>query len=148
MKWVRRFLGMAELISRWSKDPTTGVGAVAVDANRRIVETGYNGLPRGVKDDPERMKRPDKYFWTAHAEENLVAHAARDRLAGTTVIVTHLCCSNCTRMLINAGVRRIICGPGITSMPAENFDVSRKMMEEAGIELIMADGSECYPIIP
>ena len=137
MKWTQRFLDVARAVSSWSKDPSTKVGAVAVDpSTRRVITTGYNGLPRGVDDRPERMERPAKYVWTAHAEENLVAHAARRELAGATVYVTHLCCANCTRMLINAGVKEIVCDAGETNMPREQFDAARVMMREAGVELV------------
>lgn len=128
---------LAKLVASWSKD-TTQVGAVAVDPeSRAVLETGYNGLPRGVEDRPERMQRPAKYLWTAHAEENMVAHAARHRLAGADVEVTHLCCCRCARMLINAGVKSVTCGDGTTSMPAEEFEVAVQMFKEAGVELNM-----------
>jgi dCMP deaminase len=140
MKWTQRFLDLAAVVAAWSKDPSTKVGAVAVSPHTRaVLETGYNGLPRGVEDQPCRMERPAKYLWTAHAEENLVAHAARKTLEGATVYVTHLCCANCTRMLINAGVRRIVCGPGLTNMDYEHFTVARTMMSEAGVELELQD---------
>ena len=139
-KWTQRFLELAAHVAEWSKDPSTRVGAVAVAPDSRaVLSTGYNGLPRGVEDFPCRMQRPGKYLWTAHAEENLVAHAARQTLAGATVYVTHLCCANCTRMLINAGVSRIVCGPGLTNMDYEHFSVARQMMKEAGIELEVED---------
>lgn len=133
-KWTKRFLDLAEGIAQWSKD-TTKVGAVAVDNSKRILETGYNGLPRGVADLPERMERPAKYLWTAHAEENLVSHAARSVLEGSTVYVTHLCCSKCARMLVNSGVAKVICGNGQTSMPAEEFEVAVQMFKEACVDL-------------
>jgi len=135
--WIARFLNLAREVADWSKDPNTRVGAVAVDEHRRVLETGYNGLPRGVQDLSERMERPAKYLWTSHAEENLVSHAARDRLAGSTVYVTHLCCSRCARMLINAGVAKVVCGPGTTSMPQEEFDAAMTMFTEAAVELEM-----------
>lgn len=138
-KWHNRFLELAKHIATWSKD-TTQVGSVAVDHSRRILETGYNGLPRGVEDHPERRERPAKYLWTSHAEENLVSHAARSVLEGSTVYVTHLCCSKCARMLINSGVARIVCGDGQTSMPQEEFTVATQMLKEAGVELEMRDG--------
>ncbi len=137
--WTRRFLDLAAHISRWSKDPSTQVGAVAVSPARAIVETGYNGLPRGVKDLPERMERPAKYLWTAHAEENLVAHAARERLQGTTVYVTHMCCASCTRMLINAGVKGVVVGSGKTSMPPEQFTAAMQMFCEAGVSVTASE---------
>lgn len=143
MKWTQRFLDLAAHVAAWSKDPSTKVGAVAVDpVSRAVLSTGYNGLPRGVEDQCSRMQRPGKYLWTAHAEENLVAHAARHTLKGATVYVTHLCCASCTRMLINAGVRKIVCGPGLTNMDYENFDVARQMLKEADVELVVEDVQE------
>lgn len=134
-KWQERFLSLAQAVAQWSKDPTTKVGAVAVAHSKQILETGFNGLPRGVQDFPERMERPAKYLWTAHAEENLVAHAARKVLEGSTVYVTHLCCNACARMLINAGVAKVVIGEGQTSMPLEQFEAALTMFEEAGVEL-------------
>jgi dCMP deaminase len=139
-KWIARFLALAWHFADWSKDPSTGVGAVAVAGDgKTVLETGYNGLPRGVEDRPERMERPAKYLWTAHAEENLVAHAARKVLAGATVYVTHCCCNACARMLINAGVARVVIGNGQTHMPAEVFEVSKTMFAEAGVEVVFTD---------
>ena len=81
-------------------------------------------------------KDPNTKVGAVAAEENLVAHAARDRLEGATVYITHMCCATCTRMLINAGVKRVIIGPGTTSMPMEQFDVARTMLMEAGVEVV------------
>ena len=135
MTWFDYFMGLARYVAGKSKDPTTKVGAVAAGPDNEQLETGFNGLPRRVRDLPERMERPAKYLWTAHAEENLVATAARTRLKGATVYVTHLCCCGCARMLINAGVARVVCGDGTTSMPPEQFAVARQMFAEAGVEL-------------
>jgi len=138
-KWLRRFLDHASHIAGWSKDPSTKVGAIAVDDSRVVLETGFNGLPRGVSDLPERMERPAKYLWTAHAEENLVAQAARPRLKGSTVYVTHLCCNSCARMLVNAGVKKVVCGNGTTSMPVEQFEIALAMFAEAGVEFVKGE---------
>lgn len=152
MKWINYFLGMARYVATASKDLSTHVGAVAVDSHsRQVLETGYNGLPRGVQDLPERMTREPmpghqtgaKYLWTAHAEENLVAHAARKVLEGSTVYVTHFCCAACTRMLINSGVACVVVGDGKTSMPAEQFEVARTMFSEAGVQVIEPEKAPC-----
>lgn len=134
MKWKLRFLDLAKHVAQWSKD-TTKVGSVAVNSANAILTTGFNGPPRGVKDLPERFERPTKYTYAAHAEENLVAHAARQVLEGSTVFVTHMCCNACARMLINAGVARVCVGYGQTSMPKELFDAARTMFDEAGVVL-------------
>lgn len=136
MKWTSRFLELAATIAQWSKDPSTKVGAIAIDDDcRRIMETGYNGIPRGVMDISARMERPDKYKFMCHAEANLVAHAARPILSGSTVIVTHYPCCDCAKLLINAGVKRIVCGSGQTNMKPEMFEAARTMFAEAGVEV-------------
>ena len=137
MAWYDYFMGFARHAASKSKDPSTQVGAVAVGPDGEIRATGYNGLPRAVEDRPERMERPAKYLWTSHAEENLVAHAARVgvSLKGCTVYVTHYPCSRCARSLIQAGVSKINVGPGTTSMPAEEFETARVMFAESGVDV-------------
>ena len=136
-KWERRFMVLAHNVSQWSKDLSTKVGAVAVSKHNSVMETGFNGIARGVQDLPERLERPAKYIWTAHAEENLVTHAARRHLEGSTVYVTHLCCATCARMLINAGVAKIVVGTGrVRNMPPEQFEAARTMLSEACVELV------------
>jgi dCMP deaminase len=137
--WDQRFLDLAALMAGWSKD-STKVGAVAVSPDRAIVSTGYNGPPRGVRDLADRVGtpssvNPNKLLWCAHAEENLVAQAARIgvSLLGTAVYVTHAPCSRCARMLIQAGVARVIWASGTTCMGAREFEVAAEMLAEAGV---------------
>ena len=134
LTWAEYHIGFAKHAATKSKD-STKVGAVAIGDGNQILGTGFNGPPRGVKDMPERFVRPAKYTYAAHAEENLVAHAARQVLEGSTVFVTHMCCNACARMLINAGVARVCVGDGQTSMPKELFDAALEMFNEAGVEL-------------
>lgn len=133
--WMSRFLDTARFFAAWSKDPRTHVGAVAVGQSNEIIATGYNGLPRGVRDLPERMLPPQKYDWGIHAEANLVANAARPALQGKTVFITHAPCAQCAGLLIQAGVSRIVYGDGTTNMAPEKFDIARVKCCEAGVEL-------------
>jgi dCMP deaminase len=133
--WTDRLLALATTIATWSKDPNTQVGAVATDSHNRVIATGYNGIPRNVLDLPERLVRPTKYLWIAHAEENLVANAARKELEGSTVYVTHICCNACARMLINAGVARIVMTDRKTSMDPDLSIVALTMLLEAGVDV-------------
>ena len=92
-----------------------------------VLSTGYNGLPRGVDDSPERIeKRPEKYLWMAHAEENAISNAARHgaRLAGATAFVTHAPCARCAGMLVNAGLRYVYIGAGVTRLPQEEGEIA------------------------
>lgn len=131
-------MGMAHKVASRSKDPSTKVGCIVTSRDKVVVASGYNGIPQGVADLPERMERPAKYLWTAHAEENAVALAARvgSSLRDGYAYVTHYPCSRCARSLIQAGIRVIYVGQGTTSMPQEEFDVARQMFTEAGVEVL------------
>ena len=52
--WDDRFLSLAALVAGWSKDPSTQVGCVIVDPDRRVRGMGYNGFPAGIADTEAR----------------------------------------------------------------------------------------------
>lgn len=134
MTWLEYLMGFAQHAACKSKD-STQVGAVLVGPDREVRLTAYNGPPRGVRDLPDRRERPTKYLFASHAEANLVAFAAREgiRTAGCTVYVTHFPCAACARTLIQAGIERVVVGPGTTSMPDAEFAAARQMFREAGV---------------
>src|SRR6056300_417538 len=75
-KWDQRFMQMAQMVSTWSKDPSSKIGAVAVNDEKRILATGYNGFPRGIADTEERLNnRDEKYPRIIHAEMNVLMNA-------------------------------------------------------------------------
>lgn len=134
-----RYLKFAEAAATFSKDPSTKVGAVAIDDNFNIIATGYNGPPRGVKDLPERLIRPTKYFFASHAESNLVAQAAYlgHSLKGATVLLTPLFpCTHCCKMLIQSGVKRVICAYTPSDRWTEEASYSKIMFDESGVEVL------------
>lgn len=139
--WLDYFMGFAKHAATKSKD-STKVGAVLVGPDKEVRLTGYNGPPRGVLDLPERRERPTKYLFAAHAEANLIAFAAREGIhtKDCTVYVTHSCCCDCMRLLIQAGVKRIVYGAGTTSMPPEMFAAAHTMAREAGIRYEAFEG--------
>lgn len=136
MNWPEYFMGFAEHAAKKSKD-STQVGAVLVGPDREIRLTGYNGPPRGVVDSPDRRERPKKYFYASHAESNTISFAAREgiRTSGCSIYVTHMPCSSCAKILISAGISRVVYGPGKTSMPEEEFFAAATMFHEAGVDL-------------
>lgn len=71
--WQQRFLKIAFEVATWSKDGTQ-VGAVLVNRQRRILATGYNGLPAGM-DDSKISDREWKIARVVHAEMNALANA-------------------------------------------------------------------------
>jgi dCMP deaminase len=138
---ARKFIGIAEAVAQLSKDPSTKVGAVALAPSGAILSVGYNGFPRGVEDSPERYAdRPTKLALIAHAEQNLVAQAAREgvRLDGCTVVLSGLYpCSSCAKSLIQAGVVRILTPPSeANSKWSDDAKWSRILFHEAGVEVV------------
>lgn len=109
-KWDLRFLELAELISKWSKDPSTKVGAVIVGIDREIRSTGFNGFPRGVKDDDRYHDRHAKYPIICHAEENAIMHAARIGVSVKDCVIytTMVPCPRCARGIIQAGLDKVV----------------------------------------
>ena len=138
--WDKRFLKLAKHISEWSKDPSTQVGCVVVGPDREIRSTGFNGLPRGIEDNDERLNdREIKYPLICHAEENAIMHAARIgiSLKDCTAYVTWPPCTRCARSLIQAGISTIIY-PDNTEIPERwmaDFNLSLNMLKEANINL-------------
>lgn len=139
MRWDDYYFGFAELAAKKSKD-STQVGAVLVGPEGEIRLTGYNGPPRGVLDTAGRRERPTKYLFASHAEQNLVAFAAREgiRTKDCTVYVTHYPCSACARSLIQAGIKCVMVGDGTTSMPPEEFSAAQTMFAEAEVAVSSA----------
>lgn len=138
--WDQRFLNLAKHISQWSKDPSTKVGCVVVGPDREIRSTGFNGLPRGIEDNDERLNnREIKYPLICHAEENAIMHAARIgiSLKDCTAYVTWPPCTRCARSLVQAGVSTIIYPKNI-EIPdrwMDDFNLSLNMLKEAKINI-------------
>ena len=145
IKWNIRFLKLAKEVSTWSKDNSSQVGAVIVDSNNRVVSLGYNGMPRGVNDDiSSRHERPEKYFWFEHAERNAI-YQSRENIEGLTIYITHYPCPDCTRGIIQSGLKRVIIdkknglGSRFSQRLGEGVNVVIKMMGEANISYAEID---------
>lgn len=106
--WDARFLRMAQLISTWSKDPSTKTGAV-ITRGKRIVSLGYNGLPKGLEDKDQRLTdRSIKYEMIVHAEMNAMAFAQQS-LNGCNLYTWPIPpCSRCMSLVIQHGIGRIV----------------------------------------
>jgi len=138
-KWDKRFYNLAKEISTWSKDPSTKVGAVIVNSNKRILCTGYNGMPTDVNDVPaKRWVRPEKYFWVEHAERNAIYQAARYGISieGSTIYTTTFPCADCTRAIIQSGIKCIITPYyNDNAQWFDNWKVAEQMLLEANIDI-------------
>ncbi|MFA7237963.1 MAG: deaminase [Phycisphaeraceae bacterium] len=135
--WDHYFLDLAEQISRRSPDPSTKHGCVLVDADRRVVSTGYNGPVGGLPNDMVPLTRPEKYDWFIHAEDNAVAFA-RCNLNGATAYVTGAPCAACFRRLLQVGIRRIVhAGRESACINEAERAACEKMAEALGVEVVV-----------
>ena len=143
-KWDIRFMEMAEVVGNWSScyQENRHVGAVIVK-DKRILTTGYNGAPSGVESCQEKGECLRKKLnipsgtrheicYAVHAEQNAICQAAKMGISieGATIYVTHQPCTICTKMIINAGIKRVVFKHGYPD------DFSKVLLDEAGVELI------------
>jgi dCMP deaminase len=144
-KWHIRFLRLAQEVASWSIDPSTKVGCVLV-RNRRVVSTGYNGFPKNISDNFERlMDREKKYEITVHAEVNAVTTAALHGVSTEVcnAYVTFSPCSHCAAVLINAGIQEVyvVGGSIIPDRWLSNFITASNLLAEAGVLYKVLDPS-------
>jgi dCMP deaminase len=141
-KWDLRFMRVAREISTWSRDPSTKIGAVIVNDERRILATGYNGFPRGIEDTEERLNdREQKYPLIVHGEMNALLGALYSGVSvkDATLYVWGLpVCAECTKNVIQSGIKRVV----ITypehapeKWQTQWNNMSKPMYEEAGVSI-------------
>ena len=138
-KWDRRFIDLALHISGWSKDPSTKVGSIIVDDDKRVISVGYNGFPKGVDDDGRLENREEKYKMIVHAERNALLFANKDVKDCHIYTYPFMPCSVCAGMIIQAGIKRVVSVKNENSRWQEDFKVSRRLFHESGITLIEYD---------
>lgn len=145
-KWDYRFLALARLVSTWSKDPSTQVGAVIVTPDHRVVSLGYNGLPRGVQDSTARLHdRDTKYRLVLHAEENALLFADSHLLRGATLYTYPLPpCAPCASKLVQVGLGRVVTVPPTAEQRARwgaDWALADEVLAEAGVEVDTLPGA-------
>lgn len=138
--WDLRFLELAKLVGSWSKDPSSQVGAVVVDVDKRIISLGYNGFPKGIKDDVSILNnRDEKYKRIIHAERNAVLFAKRDLTNTCIYTYPFMPCTSCTGLIIQAGISRVVSVKVDEKKEyarwKDDFELSRKLFKEANVKL-------------
>lgn len=139
-KWEARMLEMAKLVSTFSKDPSTKVGAVIYNPIRKtVITTGYNGFPRGT-DDSERLysDRSFKYPRVVHAEANAIVEAACQGIStqGGTLVSTHAPCCDCAGLIIQSGIAQMVYEHTEDDMKRHAGDLALQMLDETKIQII------------
>ena len=144
-KWDYRFMDMAKQVATWSScfQENRQVGAV-IAKDKRILTTGYNGASSGIKSCKERgecLRRKlnipsgtkHEVCYATHAEQNAIIQAATlaQSIEGATMYITNQPCIICAKMIINAGIERIVVRDGYP----DEFAV--QMLAEAGLKIVM-----------
>ncbi|MBP0974192.1 MAG: dCMP deaminase family protein, partial [Oscillospiraceae bacterium] len=135
--WDAYFMGIALLSAQRSKDNNTQVGACIVNAEKKIVSVGYNGMPRGCSDDELPWEREGeflatKYPYVCHAELNAILNS-NVPLRDCTLYVTLFPCNECAKAIIQSGIRRVVY---LSDKYAgtDAITASRTMLKMAGVE--------------
>ncbi|MCL4449706.1 MAG: cytidine/deoxycytidylate deaminase family protein [Candidatus Thermoplasmatota archaeon] len=147
--WDEYFMRMAFMAATRSNCVRRKVGAVIVK-EKRIMATGYNGPPRGALHCDEVGCLRDKLNVPSgerrelcrglHAEQNAIIQAAYNGTAinGSIIYVTTHPCSDCTKMIINSGIKEIIFSEGYPD------ELSELMLIESSIETRQYDVSQDF----
>lgn len=146
--WSQRFINLAKEYSTWSKDPSTQVGAVAVDPKtRRVLSGGYNGFPRGISDTDERLNNRDlKHSLVVHAEMNLIYNATRSgiSLEGSHLYVWGLpVCCECAKGIIQTGISVVYVAESCVNLKPfwiESWNKTKGMFLETGVDFSVVPG--------
>jgi dCMP deaminase len=138
--WPEYFMDFARLAARRSTCLRRKVGAVIVK-DRNLLATGYNGAPKGLSHCGEvgclreKMKVPSgqrhELCRGLHAEQNAIIQAAYHGVSirGATLYCTYSPCSICLKMIINAGISRVV------FLGEYDDELSRQLASESGLEL-------------
>ena len=145
ISWDEYFMGIALLSAMRSKDPNTKVGACIVDENKKVVSIGYNGMPSGCDESQLSWNKGEgldsKYLYVCHAEFNAILNSRQgtSALRGCTLYVTLFPCNECTKAIIQTGIKEVV----YISNKYENtvgVQASKRMLLLAGIKIRHYEG--------
>ena len=144
ISWDEYFMGIALLSSLRSKDPNTKVGACIVDDDNKVVSIGYNGMPAGLDEDQLSWNKGEgldsKYLYVCHAEFNAILNTRNgSALRGCTLYVTLFPCNECTKAIIQTGIKEVV----YISNKYENttgVQASKRMLLLAGVKIRHYEG--------
>lgn len=150
--WHRTFMSIAREFAEHSTCIKYKIGAVLVK-DLRVISAGYNGVPSGMRhcedefagfpmDNEQNRTRHHEFArkYELHAEQNCIAYAARNNIGiddSCVLYVTHSPCSDCTKLIIAAGIKAVV----FESVYKRDFDSNIRLLKDCGVRVmqIMAD---------
>ena len=125
---------MAFYVACRSHDLETQVGCVIADSNNHIVGVGYNGLCSGVEEEEYLCKRPHKYPFMVHAEQNALANLTRLTPLKKKAYITHYPCAVCLKLLWQHDVKSIVVPENKTHLWKEEDGTVLAFLMKEGME--------------
>lgn len=143
--WDSFFMGLTYFVSTRSSCHDRKIGAILVKGNT-LIGTGYNGAPRGIDDcmtkrdfcqrEANRKSKNEKEYFncpTVHSEVNALVnnnYIGGPSTKGATLYTSVFPCTECSKLLINAGVKDIVYAEGFQN----DSGLAMKLFEEAGVK--------------
>jgi dCMP deaminase len=148
INWNELFMGIASFSSQRSKDPVRKVGAVLINDELKIVGTGYNGMPPGIKDTDNVWGKDsdnplfNKKYLVCHAESNAIANSTC-KVNGCTIYVTHFPCNECSKLLSIHGIKKLVYANEYGNALKE---ISLRILLAANIDIVKYDERPSFKI--
>lgn len=133
LSWNEYFMGVAKMISARSEDPKTKVGCVLVK-DYKIIGTGYNGFPKHI----DFKWSASKQLYVVHAEANAILNITQS-CEGATAYVTLFPCNECAKLLIQAGIKKVVYLSDTKHDKPETV-ASRMLLTSAKIDYVQYEG--------
>lgn len=142
--WDEYFMEITRAVARRATCDRGMSGAIIVK-NKKIIATGYVGAPKGLphcdevghlfkKSVDEKGNQSNHCVRTTHAEQNAIVQAALHGVStdGATIYCKMEPCLDCAKIIINAGIKRVVC-----EKKYHKAELTRQFFKEAGIELVV-----------
>jgi dCMP deaminase len=133
LRYDKAYLRLAREWAKLSHCTRKQVGAIIVK-DATIIADGYNGTPTGFENDCEDAEGNTKWY-VLHAEANAILKVARttNNAAGATLYLTHSPCKDCSKLVLQAGIKRLVFHHAYRDKSGIEF------LEKAGLDVVQLD---------
>ncbi|KAK7096813.1 deoxycytidylate deaminase-like [Littorina saxatilis] len=139
LEWEEYFMAIAFLSAMRSKDPVTQVGACIVNQDKKIVGTGYNGMPIGCSDDDlpwdkkHKSTLENKNLYVCHAELNAIVNKIEADVRGCTMYVGLFPCNECAKLIVQSGIKEVVYYSDAKAEKPE-YRASKRLLDRAHVK--------------
>lgn len=128
-KQAKHLIRFAKFLAERSDDPKTGVGAIIINKEKKIIGLGWNGYPTKAlygefprPSDKDGAKKNKKYPYIIHAEQNALLRRNTENIEGGTLVVTKTPCNECTPLLEMQKIKTFVLGGKLEDQTKASLD--------------------------